>query len=217
MKELEIRVIELGVVCPALADVSARLDELSPKHRIDIINWSSFSYKPEVEFVMAYGANEIYLKFYVREANTKAEKSETNQMVCEDSCVEFFVSPADDDIYYNFEFNPIGVALVGCGTGRHDSARADRKFVDSIRHLASMGNEPFAEIKGDNKWTLTVAIPFDAFYKHKIENIRGKMFRANFYKCGDKLSTPHYVTWNPVGTEKPDYHRPEYFGLLKFI
>jgi len=31
------------------------------------------------------------------------------------------------------------------------------------------------------------------------------------------LSNPHYVTWNPVGTEQPDYHRPEYFGELKFI
>jgi hypothetical protein len=25
------------------------------------------------------------------------------------------------------------------------------------------------------------------------------------------------VTWNPIGTEKPDYHRPEYFGSLKFV
>ncbi|HPH75320.1 MAG TPA: carbohydrate-binding family 9-like protein, partial [Bacteroidales bacterium] len=27
----------------------------------------------------------------------------------------------------------------------------------------------------------------------------------------------HFVTWNPVGTEKPDYHRPEFFGILKFV
>jgi len=47
--------------------------------------------------------------------------------------------------------------------------------------------------------------------------LKGKIFRANFYKCGDKLTVPHYVTWNPVGTENPDYHQPEHFGLLKFI
>ena len=41
--------------------------------------------------------------------------------------------------------------------------------------------------------------------------------RANFYKYGDILTIPHYVTWNQVGTEKPDYHQPEYFGLLKFV
>jgi hypothetical protein len=27
---------------------------------------------------------------------------------------------------------------------------------------------------------------------------------------------PHYVTWNPIKTEKPDFHQPSYFGLLKF-
>ena len=42
------------------------------------------------------------------------------------------------------------------------------------------------------------------------------VLKANFYKCGDKLSVPHYLSWNPVTTEKPDFHRPEYFGLLEF-
>lgn len=217
MKGLEVRKIDFGVVYPALAEVSARLDELNSKHGIGTVNWPSFAYKPEVMFAMAYGEKEIYLKFYVREANTKAEKSEANQMVCEDSCVEFFVSPAGDGIYYNFEFNPIGTTHLGCGTGRHDRIMADKECVERIRHLASMGDEPFSEIRGDNKWTLTVAIPFDVFFRHNIKNPEGRSFSANFYKCGDKLSTPHYVTWSPVGTEKPDYHRPEYFSIIKFI
>jgi hypothetical protein len=80
-----------------------------------------------------------------------------------------------------------------------------------------MGTEPFAEIKGDNRWALTMAIPLETFFHHEIGDLRGKSFRANFYKCGDKLSNPHYVTWNPIGTEKPDYHRPEHFGKLKFV
>ncbi len=217
MKVLEIREIDLGSVYPALAEVSARLDELSQKNRIETINWSSHLYKPDVEFVMAYGQKEIYLKFYVREEYTKAEKYETNQMVCEDSCVELFISPSDDGIYYNLEFNPIGIALMGCGTGRHDSKRVDAAVVNNIRHLASMGDKPFSEISGDNIWTLTVAIPFETFFRHNIESVKGKSFRANLYKCGDKLTTPHYVTWNPVGSEKPDFHRPEYFGEIKFI
>jgi hypothetical protein len=58
---------------------------------------------------------------------------------------------------------------------------------------------------------------FDKLKDHKIKELKGKTFRANFYKCGDMLSVPHYVTWNPVGTKKPDYHQPAYFGLLKFI
>jgi hypothetical protein len=62
-----------------------------------------------------------------------------------------------------------------------------------------------------------MAIPLTVFFHHELKELKGKVFRANFYKCGDKLAVPHYVTWNPVGTVAPDYHRPEYFGLLKFV
>ena len=71
-----------------------------------------------MEFTIAYTGREILLKYYVKENWFKAEKTESNQMVCEDSCVEFFVSPADDRIYYNLEFNGIGTCLLGSGTGR---------------------------------------------------------------------------------------------------
>ena len=51
----------------------------------------------------------------------------------------------------------------------------------------------------------------------QVKDLKGKIFRANFYKCGDKLTVSHYVTWNLMGTKKPDYHQPEHFGLLKFV
>jgi hypothetical protein len=217
MKVIEVTRLIAGNVRPAMADISAMLDELGDGQSIDTINWQDFSYKPEVRFNIAWGPGEIYLKYYVRESNTKAEKDQPNQMVCEDSCVEFFVSPADDGIYYNFEFNPIGTALLGAGHGRADSKRADPVHIEGIRRLATMGEKPFGEIEGDNRWSLTVAIPLDTFFHHHVTSLKGKTFRANFYKCGDKLSNPHFVTWNPVKTGKPDYHRPEFFGTLKFI
>jgi hypothetical protein len=217
MQTIEVRRLNSERTVPPMAEVSARLDELGEGHTIGTVNWESFSYRPEVKFNIAYGDSEIFIKYYVREAHTKAEKSRTNEMVCEDSCVEFFVSPSEDGIYYNFEFNPIGTALMGSGHGRHDSARADAAVVDGIRRLTTMGNEPFSEISGDIRWSLTLAIPFSVFFHHKVASLAGTNFRANFYKCGDKLTNPHFVTWNPVGTEKPDYHRPEFFGTLKFI
>ena len=30
----------------------------------------------------------------------------------------------------------------------------------------------------------------------------------------DKTAHPHYLSWSPIGTEKPDFHRPEFFGEL---
>lgn len=200
-----------------MAEVSALLDELGEGHEIGTVNWPSHTYRPEVRFNIAWGSREIYIKYYVRENHVKAEKIRTNDMVCEDSCVEFFVAPEDDGIYYNFEFNPIGTILMGSGHSRNDSLRTDPAVVNTIRRLTTMGHEPFTELSGDIHWSLTVAIPLEAFFRHKVGNLAGKSFRANFYKCGDMLSNPHYVTWNPVETEKPDYHRPEYFGELKFL
>jgi len=166
---------------------------------------------------IAYSDHEIFLKYYITENYFKAEKTDTNQMVCEDSCVEFFVSPEDDGIYYNMEFNAIGTCLLGIGTNRANSKRVAPEIISKIRRLTSAGTEPFREKTGVYAWTITVAIPYEVFSHHQIKDLQGKIFRANFYKCGDKLTVPHYVTWNPVGTEKPDYHQPEHFGLLKFV
>ncbi len=217
MKVIDVTELETNSDLPDLQEISAKLDALPGKYRIDTLNWQEYSYKPDVAFSIAYGKKEIFLKFYVRENFVKAEKTETNQMVCEDSCVEFFVSPESDGIYYNLEFNAIGTCLLGTGTSRADSKRADPEIISKIRRLTSEGRKPFGEKKGDLEWTLTLAIPFDIFFHHNIKDIKGKSFRANFYKCGDMLSVPHYVTWNPVGTKNPDYHQPEYFGLLRFI
>jgi hypothetical protein len=217
MKVIEVRSEVFSQLYPGMEIVSARLDKHGAGHKIDRINWKDYNYRPEVKFNIAYGEKEIFIKYYVTEDYFKAEKTETNQMVCEDSCVEFFVSPADDGIYYNIEFNAIGTCLIGTGTGRHDSKRAPAELIAGIRRLGSVGTEPRPETKGPFSWTLTIAVPLKIFFHHRISELKGKTFRANFYKCGDKLAVPHYVTWSPVGTEKPDYHRPEYFGMVNFV
>ncbi len=217
MNVAEVKQIQFDTTLPDLDDISAVLDSLKERHSINTVNWKKYNYRPEVKFAIAYGDKEIYLKYYVREEYFKAEKTETNQMVCEDSCVEFFVSPENDGIYYNLELNGIGTILLGTGTGRADSKRADPGVISKIRRKTSAGEKPVKEKTGLFEWTITIAIPFGVFFHHKIGNLKGKTFRANFYKCGDMLSIPHYVTWNPVGTENPDYHQPAYFGMLKFV
>jgi hypothetical protein len=217
MKILEIKKEKFKTDYPDLDEVSSRLDKIGSGERIDTLNWKSFSYRPEARFNIAFSDKEIFLKYYITEEFVKAEMTELNQMVCEDSCVEFFVSPGKDGIYYNFEFNPIGTCLLGTGTSRKDSVRAPVSIIETIRREGSCGSVPFKEKDGKQSWTLTVAIPLGAFFRHDLKELKGKTFRANFYKCGDKLSRPHYLTWNPVGTQNPDYHQPEYFGALKFV
>lgn len=217
MKTLEVNKLEFRSEYPDLDEISEKLDTLNIRNPVKELNWKGFDYKPDVKVSVAYTSNEILLKYYVTEQWFKAEKTESNQMVCEDSCVEFFVSPSDDGIYYNLEFNGIGTCLMGTGTGRENIKKATPEIISRIRRKTSVGEKSVSEKQGEFFWTITIAIPPDVFFHHKISGLEGRTFRANFYKCGDKLSVPHYVTWNPIKTDKPDYHRPEYFGLLKFV
>ena len=217
MRIAEVPKLEFNSVCPPLEELSLRMDQQKGRLLIDTINWKGYDYKPDVALSIAYSDNEIFLKYYITENYFKAEKTESNQMVCEDSCVEFFVAPAADGIYYNLEFNAIGTCLLGFGKDRTGSRRAAPEIIKKIRRLSTAGTKPVKEKSGEFVWTITIAIPFDVFFNHQISDLKGKIFRANFYKCGDKLTVPHYVTWNPVMTELPDYHQPEHFGLLKFV
>ncbi|HEX2922223.1 MAG TPA: carbohydrate-binding family 9-like protein [Bacteroidales bacterium] len=186
------------------------------RNAIDTVNWASHLYKPSVSFAAAYTEEEIIISFFVDEKWFKAEKTKPNENVFEDSCVEFFCSPANDGIYYNFEFNALGTCLMGTGQGRHDRKRTDPTIINEIITIPSIGNKPVTK-KESRSWNLTILIPKHVFFLHKIDVFKGKCFPANLYKCGDKLETPHYLSWNPVNTPSPDFHRPECFGVFKFV
>lgn len=216
MKVLNVNKLEFTTSFPDLDEISEKLDKIQKKNHIDEVNWKGFDYKPEVSFTIGYTDNEILLKYYISEDYFKAEMTKTNQMVCEDSCVEFFLSPANDGIYYNLEFNGIGTCLMGSGTCRENSIRADTAIVSKIRRKTSAGNNPVPEVKGRFTWTITIALPVEIFFHHRIGKLKGKSFMVNFYKCGDRLSAPHYLTWNRIATKNPDYHQPRFFGMLTF-
>ncbi|MFH0841599.1 MAG: carbohydrate-binding family 9-like protein [Bacteroidota bacterium] len=216
MKTIIVRRLQFDALVPDLEEVSERLDKIRERGEIDIINWQNFPNKPDVSFSIAYTDNELLLKYYVTEEYFRAEKTGTNQEVYEDSCVEFFVSPNSNGIYYNIEFNGIGTCLMESGTGRSDRKRTDAEIIRSIRRQSSAGSKPVSEKEGLFSWTITIAIPFNVFFHHELSFLQGETFMANFYKCGDRLRVPHYVTWNPVGTLKPDFHQPSFFGTLHF-
>lgn len=200
-----------------IREISELMDAL-PVHDIDTINWPGFNYCPDVRFALAYFPDEIFIKFFVCESVFRADIKEVNGNVYEDSCVEFFVAPGSDNIYYNFEFNAAGICLMGVGTGRPGRSRCDEEIIKQIRIFPSSSVNPVKKTNGLYRWDLTLGISPEIFFMHKIDHFtRGQVLRGNFYKCGDKLEIPHYLTWNPVSTIKPDFHRPEYFGLLNLV
>lgn len=180
------------------------------------VNWpDTFPYKPEVNVRIAHNGTELLLQYEVAEKYTMARVTEDNGEVWTDSCCECFIS-FDNTGYYNLETTCIGKALFAFRQSRHDAHHAEQEIMQLIRRHASEGTEPFEEKEGDNRWTLTVAVPVAAFFGHKIEQLDGMEARLNVYKCGDNLSEPHFVSLYPIDYPKPNFHLPEFFQSVKF-
>ncbi len=191
------------------------LENQTITNSIQIVNWDEFSYVPKAQFRIGHTGNEIWLKYYVNENHLRALETRTNGDVYKDSCVEFFVSH-DNENYYNFEFSCIGTTHLAWGSGRNNRKFVDPKVVEKIAIKSSLGNQPFDNKSGEFNWEMMIRIPLESFAYSKLKSFKELKATANFYKCGDETKVPHYVTWNPVKTENPDYHRPEYFGKVQF-
>ena len=178
------------------------------------VNWEEFPYRPSVQFRLAHTDDSLLLHFQVREASVRATAPADNGRVWEDSCVEFFSVPAGDGVYYNLECNCAGTLLVGAGAAREGRQRAPQAVLDRVQRWASLGREPFAERIGACSWEVALIIPASTFFLHELGSFAGRDIRANFYKCGDLLPTPHFLSWNPIDLPKPDFHCPQFFGLL---
>ncbi len=214
MKKLTVK--NIVVEQPLSLKMADQLLELqTAMNSIDIINWKEFPYRPDIKFRIAHVNNEIWLKFYVNEKNILAQETRINGDVYKDSTVEFFIS-ADKKNYYNFEISCIGTIHLGHGEGRHNRKMIDPEIVEKIEVQSTLGDQPFAEKSGNFDWEMMIRIPVECFAFDKIESLKGMHATGNFYKCGDETSEPHFVTWNAIGTENPDYHCPEYFGTIEF-
>lgn len=187
-----------------------------PAHEISCNNWpKEYPYTPRIEFRMAHNGENLFLIFDVDESYTRAIIEEDNGNVWTDSCVEFFIA-LDDDGYYNFETTPIGKMLMAHRPERTKPTYAEPEVMATVKRIGTMGTKPFAEIEGRNCWSMMLVIPAKALFKHKLDTWKGVEARMNLYKCGDELSHPHFLSWKPIGTPQPDFHRPEYFGDVVF-
>jgi len=196
---------------------AARFFELNNSFEyIDMLNWpTQFPYKPSCQFKIARSTNSIFIHFKVIESNIRALYANDQEPVWEDSCVEFFCKLPVQNTYFNFEFNCIGTCLAAQREGREINVNPLSVVkTNSIKRFASLGNSIFDEKKGNFEWKLTVEIPFELI-DIQSDNLP-EMLMANFYKCADGTTIPHYLSWSHISTDTPDFHRPEYFGIIYF-
>lgn len=157
---------------------------------------------------LCYDETAFYVRQQAKEPIIRAEHFTPLSPVCEDSYMEFFFSLGADDRYFNFEINPNACFEIGFGLYRENRIRICHKTEHEAFH-------PVCKRTLDG-WTAEYRIPIEflrLFYPaYQLEP--GVRFRANCYKCGDLTVHQHYLSWNPVETRTPDFHRPEFFGQM---
>jgi hypothetical protein len=187
------------------------------ENEIACVNWpEEYPAKPKVSFKMAHNGTHLFLHYFVEEDEILAKTEEDNGPVWTDSCVEFFINFGDSPYYYNAEFSCIGKALLAYRPGREGAVHASSAIMNSIKRYPSLGTKTFDKKKGNFKWDLLVVIPVTAYWQSGLTTFSGVKAKANFYKCGDDLSVPHYISWNPILTKEPNFHAPQFFGEIEF-
>ncbi|MDD6308797.1 MAG: carbohydrate-binding family 9-like protein [Clostridia bacterium] len=182
------------------------------KAEIDTYSWMDNAYRPRVCAALCYDAKAIYIRFWSFEKEIRGTHKIHNEMVCEDSCVEFFMRPKSSKYFFNFETNVLGTMLLGFGEEREN--RESVAVDDAFEIVSSVKN---AETYQDEMWTISYQIPFAFLKKYYGDlDIVQDGLRANLCKCGDLTKYEHYGMWNPILVDEPDFHVPAYFGEMVF-
>ncbi|MBD1364497.1 hypothetical protein IDJ77_11815 [Mucilaginibacter sp. ZT4R22] len=214
MKQFKSRHLPKHTADKGMKSISAFLDG-EERQQIDNAPWDDTGDLPLVSFSLAHNQQGIYLKYSVKEKHMLAHYKNINDPVYKDSCVEFFIAFAGDRAYYNFEFNSIGTALCGFGDGKNDREDLPVDIIATINTLSTVEHQDTET--GLYNWELTLFFPFEVFTHHHINNVTGEACRVNFYKCGDELPEPHFLSWTPINHPYPEFHLPGMFGSVVFV
>lgn len=179
-----------------------------PALEINTHNW-----RPQVDVSaraqICYDETGLFVHLRAWEKNIRAEEKSPLGNICDDSCLEFFFRPEENDPrYFNIEINPLGFSFVGLCYDRNHNCRLAPDYDQDI--FGKQIN------RLDDGWELFYKIPvsFVRVFFPAFELNPGRKIYANCFKCGDKTEKDHYLSWSPITCEDEDFHRTCDFGLM---
>lgn len=184
----------------------------------------SSGHHPHTQVRLLHDGQAIAVIFRVEDRFVVARNTEYQSPTHKDSCVEFFVKPIADRGYFNFEFNAIGTLLLwyvekprGPDGVFEKYTEVSKDLADTIQVHASLKGPIPNERPESIIWTISYRIPLALLerYTGPLAPLSGQTWRANFYKCADDSTHPHWGHWADIG-ERLDFHQPDRFGEIVF-
>ncbi|MBQ9545452.1 MAG: HAD-IA family hydrolase [Clostridia bacterium] len=176
------------------------------------INWLGYRYKPACTARLVYDEGKGFeVTLVCREANPLARYKGFYEPVWTDSCMEFFANfaPQNTDNFFNLEMNSAGGWLFGFGP--------ERDGREPLGEIAKKWDfAPKAKVFSDH-WQVSAYFKLGMLFElfGEFDPKPGYTFRGNFFKCGEETPMEHYLSWSPIVSPGPDFHRPEFFGDLR--
>jgi hypothetical protein len=190
---------------------------------VDCFRPEGSDHHPQAFCKLLYNEQTIFGIFRVEDQYVRCVHTGFESDVWKDSCVELFVQPKNSGGYFNFEFNCGGALLTSYVT---NPTRINDRFKEylpltpeddqQIRRYASLPSIVEPEIPKPIVWYLEFSIPLGVLEKYvgQLGPIKGQIWQANFYKCGNETSHPHWVSWAPLSAR--NFHDPASFGQIEF-
>jgi hypothetical protein len=182
------------------------------------------AHRPRTRARLLHDADGLHGVFIVEDRYVRSLHTRFQDPVYEDSCVEMFLEPRTDRGHLNFEFNCGGALLASHVTDPRrvpGGFAAYRRLTDQdgrqVQVRASLPPVVDPEIGHPVTWQLAFFVPTRLLenYVGPLGPLGGQVWRANFYKCGDRTSHPHWAAWSPV--DELNFHLPRCFGTLRFV
>ncbi|MHC4561752.1 MAG: carbohydrate-binding family 9-like protein [Planctomycetota bacterium] len=180
-----------------------------------------YDHQPITQARLLYDNEALYVAFRVEDQYVRAVAETWHGRVYRDSCVELFFTPGEDTSpgYFNVEINCGGVMLIHFQPApAQDIRQMPIKLCERIDIWHSLPRTIDPELAEPIVWQVSYRLPLDILthFLPVSPPKSGGRWKANFYKCADRTSHPHWLSWAPIDTPGPNFHRPDAFGELLF-
>lgn len=126
--------------------------------------------------------------------------------------VEVFLAPGELSSYIEIEVSPRGTVF----DARIAFPGPDRStmVVESDWDCSGLSAYVRRDLAPLHRAHIAIRIPFDSVAANRPGP--GTSWRANFYRIDRSSQGDSFTAWSPTYTERPDFHVPSRFGVLRF-
>ena len=167
-----------------------------------------------------YDDSALYLGWTCTDSDIQATFTARDSKFWEEEVVEFFVTPATLNRYFELQWNPLGGVFDAIIDNKLDQQGVSTNFTGDWGFTAK-GMKSAVKVKGtignsndaDEMWQVEVVLPFADLGERTPEP--KAVWRANFYRFNRAKDKPaELLSWSP--TLLTGFHQPARFGYLEF-